>query len=211
MRQAREFAEDVQRVLNTTICTGVRITAKSSTTPGFVVVGQGMNRSSNQTQPFPVHIGSRKPRCWLKLGYELSLDKSGRFLTVFNSFFSVQTGPQEGSALCHFDYEREKPGGYPEAHLQVNGVSPALEAWPGKTNTRELGRLHFPVGGRRFRPTIEDVIVFLIVEGLAEPRDGWQTVLDTRRQDWERIQLKAAMRSDPPASMDLLPEFASAA
>lgn len=211
MRQAREFAEDVQRVLNTTICTGIRITAKPSTTPGFVVVGQGMNRSSNQTKPFPVHIGSRKPRCWLHLGYELSLDKSGRFLTVFNSFFSVQTGSQEASALCHFDYERDKPGGYPEAHLQVNGVSPALAAWPGKTTTRELGRLHFPVGGRRFRPTIEDVIDFLIVEGLAEPRDGWQAIVEGRRRDWERIQLKAAMRGDPTASMDLLRELAAAA
>jgi hypothetical protein len=210
-RQAREFAEDIQRILNTTICTGVRIAARPSTTPGYAVVGYGISRSSDETLPFPVHIGSRKPRCWLHLGYELSLDKTGRFLTVFSSFFSVQTGPQEASCLCHFDYERDKPGGYPEAHLQVNGVSPALASWPGKTNTRELGRLHFPVGGRRFRPTVEDVIEFLIVEGLAEPREGWRTALDARRRDWERIQLRAAMRSDPESSAELLGEFGEAA
>jgi hypothetical protein len=40
--------------------------------------------------------------------------------------------------------------GYPEAHLQVYGKSPALQEWGGWDGTGELRRLHFPVGGRRF-------------------------------------------------------------
>jgi hypothetical protein len=55
------------------------------------------------------------------------------------------------------------------------------------------------------------VIEFLIVEGLAEPREGWRTALDARRRDWERIQLRAAMRSDPESSAELLGEFGEAA
>jgi hypothetical protein len=30
------------------------------------------------------------------------------------------------------------------------------------------------VGGRRYRPALEDVIEFLIVENLARPRAGWK-------------------------------------
>jgi hypothetical protein len=70
--------------------------------------------------------------------------------------------------VCHFDYERDKAGGYPEAHLQVPGQSGALAAMTSGPDKRSLDRLHFPVGGRRFRPILEDVIEFLIVEQLAQ-------------------------------------------
>jgi hypothetical protein len=81
----------------------------------------------------------------------------------------------------------------------------------GKPNTRELSRLHLPVGGRRFRPTLEDVIEFLVIEKLAEPRAGWRDVLDQRRREWERIQLKAAIRADLSAASEVLREYPTAA
>jgi hypothetical protein len=104
-----------------------------------------------------------------------------------------------------------KTGGYPEAHLQVNGASKPLAEWSGTPNTRELSRLHLPVGGRRFRPALEDVIEFLITEKLAEPRAGWREVLDQRRREWERIQLKAAVRNDLLAASEVLREHRVAA
>jgi hypothetical protein len=136
----------------------------------------------------------------------LSLEETGRFLQVISSAFSVYAGPDGKSCLCHFDYERDKARGYPEAHLQVIGKSDALATWPGQPNTRELGRLHLPVGGRRYRPPIEDVVEFLVVEKLAEPRPEWREVLDRQRREWERIQLKAAIRRDPQAALEVLRE-----
>ena len=70
--------------------------------------------------------------------------------------------------LVPFDYERGKSG-YPEAHLQVYGESAALAAWKGTPKSRQLARLHFPVRGRRYRPTLEDVVEFLIAKELAVP------------------------------------------
>lgn len=204
LRQAREFANGIGRVLNRTVCTGVKITAMSGR-PGCALVGQDLAKNSPDTKAFPVRIGNRKPRCWLKLGYELSLDQSARFLVVMSSIFCVLAGPDDSSCLCHFDYVRENPSGYPEAHVQVNGVSEHLDL-PGEPNTRELGRLHLPVGGRRFRPTLEDVIEFLVVEKLAEPREGWRDVLDEQRCEWEQIQLKAAIRKDPQVAVAVLSE-----
>jgi hypothetical protein len=75
----------------------------------------------------------------------------------------------------------------------------------------ELSRLHLPVGGRRYRPTLEDVIEFLVTEKLAEPRDGWRAVVDAQRCHWETIQLKAAVRRNPQAAAEVLREYRTAA
>lgn len=41
-RQAREFAESVQNVLNATICTGIRISVASSIDTKSVSISQGL-------------------------------------------------------------------------------------------------------------------------------------------------------------------------
>jgi hypothetical protein len=116
---------------------------------------------------------------------------------VVASYFSIHAADDERSPLCHFDYERSKSG-YPEAHLQVFGESAALTAWEGDPfGRRGLGRLHFPMGGRRYRPILEDVIEFLVAEGLAEARDGWRDVIEAERHEYQQIQLRAAIRRDP--------------
>jgi hypothetical protein len=79
------------------------------------------------------------------------------------------------------------------------------------TPRRELERLHFPTGGRRFRPILEDVIEFLIVEGLADSRDGWKDVLRAHRQAYWRIQSRAAIRRDPQIALDAVRELAAVA
>lgn len=129
---------------------------------------------------------------------ERELDDEAKHLTVFSSYVGVFADLEERLCLRHYDYERGKPDGYPEAHVQVSATSPAFRAAclpTGRDDT--LAKLHFPVGGRRFRPTLEDVIGFLIVEGLADARPGWLEALDEHRKEFHRIQLRAAVRRDP--------------
>lgn len=142
--------------------------------------------------------------CWLDIGYRLRLDDSGEHLTVDASAFSVCAADDDSSCLCRFDYERGKSG-YPEAHPQVYGESAALAVWKGTPKTGRLERLHFPIGGRRYRPTLEDVVEFLIAEELAAPRDEqWPDVLRTEREEFQRIQLRAAIRRDPETVREVL-------
>jgi hypothetical protein len=191
-RLARDFAGRTQRILNTTICRDIRIPAVVYDRD-VVLVGYGLGKSSLRTARFPV----LSRRCWLDIGYRLCLDQEGQYLAVAASAFSVFAADDDGSCLCRFDYERGKQS-YPEAHLQVYGDSSALAIWGGKTRTRQLDRLHFPVGGRRYRPILEDVIELLITEELAIPRDeGWREVLRAERELFQQIQLKAAIRRDP--------------
>lgn len=194
---ASAFAGKITHLLNTTICTGVRIAAVISTDPNVILVGHGLTRSSLVPEPFPVQIGQGKPACWLDVGYRLCLDEEARHLMVMASYFGIHAAGQERTPLCHFDYERGKSG-YPEAHLQVSGESAALAAWEGDLSGRRgLDRLHFPMGGRRYRPILEDVIEFLVTEGLAGARDRWRDVIEAGRREYQQIQLRAAIRRDP--------------
>jgi hypothetical protein len=195
--QAHDFAQRIQYTLNATICKDVRIKAvqrPSGSDPVFTV-GSGLSRT-NLTQPegFPVRIDGKKPRLWINLSYQVHMDSAQRFLTVDKSYVGIFSTEDLKSCLCHFDFERVKEH-YTGAHVQVHGQSPALEALnrPGDEK-RPLEKLHFPVGGKRFRPTLEDIVEFLICERLADGRSGWEQVIEEGRNQFQRTQLKAAMR-----------------
>ena len=74
-----------------------------------------------------------------------------------------------------------------------------LFAWRAK----KLPDFHFPVG-RRYRPSIEDVIEFLIVEGLAPAKDGWQEAMAETREELRLVQLRSVVRRDPEVAAEEL-------
>lgn len=193
-QQAAGFAQTIQRLLNGTVCDGVTIQAYVYQ-PTRVLVGHGLSKQTLEARPFRLSLGRGRPHGWLDVSYRLSLDDEGEYLTVVSSYVGIYASEDPESMLCHVDYERNKHR-YPEAHLQVGGQSAALAAWrlTDGTKDRPLHDLHFPVGGRRYRPALEDVIEFLIAEKLARPRPGWEKVLDVSRGDFRRRQLRAAMR-----------------
>jgi hypothetical protein len=103
------------------------------------------------------------------------------------------------NTLLHYDYERDKPDGYPEAHLQICAESADwASACPKIGPTRALDRLHFPVGGRKYRPTLEDLVEFLVIEKLRAHR-GWEAVIEAGRERFQRH------RYPPPLSAWMRP------
>lgn len=194
---AFDFSQEIQQTLNGTICQDIRIRAVQrpfEAVPVFTV-GSGLSRQ-NLTKPqgFPVRIDKRTPRLWMNLSYQVRLDSAQRYLTVHKSYCGIFSDEDLKTCLCHFDYERDKEQ-YTGAHVQVHGHSAALEALNRTGDEkRPLDKLHFPVGGRRFRPCLEDVIEFLIAERLTDGREGWQRMVDAGRERFQRTQLRAAMR-----------------
>lgn len=197
-RQARVFAQDLQKTLNGTICQYVRIKAVllpfSSHGPMFTL-GSGLSKSNPaRTTVFPLGIDNKKPGAWMNLSYQVRMDDEQQHLTVHESFCGIFADEARQNCLCHFDYQRDKER-YASAHVQVYGRSPALEALNRDSDPkRPLEKLHIPVGGKRFRPSIEDIIEFLIAERLVDGRDGWERVVQEGRDRFQRIQLRAAMR-----------------
>jgi hypothetical protein len=154
--------------------------------------------------PVALSIDRKKPKSWLEAQYRCDLDDRG-FLRVLSSYFAIYA-PDGETPLCHYDYERNKEG-YPAAHVQIEGECAALGALPGPRTAGELAKLHFPVGGRRYRPTMEDMIEFVVTEGFADGRPAWRTVVDEHRERFREIQLRAAVRRLPDVAVEVLREM----
>lgn len=201
---ARQFASSLQRLLNRTICNGATVVARGDANENnLLVVG---TRLDDQLLAHPVGAttSGRKPTAWLDAEYRCLLGEDGS-LSVVTSYCAVYAADGE-TRLCHYDFEREKDR-YATAHLQVSGSSPALDLMPGVRRSQDLHKLHFPVGGRRYRPCLEDIIEFMIAERFAEPRNDWQRVLDAERRVFLTRQLRAAVRGDPQTARAALGEL----
>lgn len=154
----------------------------------------------------PLTIDGKNPKFYLGLTFRLEADEEKQYLMATSSVMLLSLDQNLDSVLFHYDYERDKTHGYPEAHLQVCATSQSWEQAANRLDgsSRMLERLHLPVGPRRFRPTVEDLVEFLIVEKLAVGRDGWDLVIKAGRERFRIKQLRAAIRRDPDTAISLL-------
>lgn len=204
LAEARTFAAEVGGLLNRTITTGVSLSAVLHPS-GNCWVARGITKRSFDLSGIAVRLGRGNPPCYVLVAYVLQLDPEGQHLAVTKSNYGVYLDEALEQVVLHYDYEREPANEYPSAHIQIHGESTTLQELCRRAGvSRDLGRFHFPVGGRRFRPTLEDLIEFLVIEGLAEPREGWQEVVGQHRSVWETRQLCAAVRRNPGAAANQL-------
>jgi hypothetical protein len=210
--QARAFANKIQTLLNKTVADHARVTAAVAG-QSLVAVGTNLLTRELTTSAVPLLSTVKQHRCYLDVQFRLYLENEGHYLTVESSFFGVYSSLDAPDPLFHYDFERGKDG-YTEAHLQVFGENHALTSMMLAVCTRrkkkQLGELHFPVGGRRFRPALEDVLEFLIDEQLVEPKDGWQDELERCRAEFRDIQLRAAIRRYPELAREVLSKLDAA-
>ncbi len=177
-------------------------------TPYGTVVGCGVTKRQFEPQCVPLTLGQRDPSAYLWLAYILQLDAENRYLAVAKSGYALYLDADRDQLVFHYDYEREPAHPYQPAHVQVVGEAAALTALAEQRGQprKQLRDFHFPVGGRRYRPILEDVIEFLVLEDLADARSDWREVIQEARDEWERRQLRAAVRRDPEAALAQLSE-----
>jgi hypothetical protein len=201
--QARRFGDDISDLLNRTIATGARLSAVLSPERGTCVVGRGVTRKNFKPQPIALTLGKKPPRAQLLVAYILQLDEEAEHLTVAKSGYSLYLDDDCEHMLMHYDYDRAPTNRYPDAHFQVNGSSAGFDRLVERAQQppRVLKDFHLPVGGRRFRPTLEDIIEFLVFEELIEAASGWQYAIAEHREEWEDRQLGAAIRRRPQVAV----------
>ena len=211
--QAREFAAEVTDLLNRTVTDGIRLKSVIANRRATTVhVGYGISPKDLAAKPVPLGI-RRPPACPLLVAYILGLDPEQAHLAVAKSQYGLYLDSDRQKMLVHWDYTRDPENDYPVAHVQVNGDCEHFDTLTEKARNagrispmRPLRDFHFPVGGRRFRPALEDVVEFLVVEGLAEMRNDWETVVKEHRDRWEEHQLRAAVRRFPEIALQQLRE-----
>lgn len=152
---ARGFSDELSDLLNGTVCHGIRLRSVASPpskdSPARANVEYKIGASDIEpTVGIPITLGRKAATGYLELSFRLSADEFDRYLMVTSSVMAYHADADLSQLLLHYDYERDKGGGYPEAHLQVCGDSPgwaaicARQGWP----KRPFRKLHLPVGGR---------------------------------------------------------------
>lgn len=184
-------------LLNRTVASGVHINALIHAQAGVCRVGQGLSKHNLDVTPIPLTIGAKGASVYLIASHRLMWDPEKQFLAADASAFRIYADASALDPLLRFEYVRDNAP-HPEAHVHVHAE------WTSKVplyGVRPPRKLHLPVGGRRFRPSLEDVIEFLIDEGFAEGKIGWQTAVADHREEWMEIQLKAAVRRNPEIAL----------
>ncbi len=168
--------------------------------------GQGIIRPADGTAGEPGRMATTTAGIDLRFFYRYDLDPDGDYLRVQGSSIGLSLTPN-GRCLLRIEYDRGKGPDRPDAHVHVDadgalwGTALTLSGQP----LRSLHTVHIPAGGRRFRPTMEDFVEFLLAEKFVEPtRRDWRIVLRTKRQEWEERQAKAAARRHAPAVAEAL-------
>lgn len=152
---------------------------------------------------------SGKPIGRLAVEYRCTLSEGSRFLAVRRSTFKVYVG----NPVFALDYDHSARADSPAAHWNVYAnrkdvtdfLRRAGAQRRGRANRRSardrasgvVGVMHFPVGGHRFRPCLEDVLDMVWAEVGIDVRPTAAAAIAEGRRAWRRYQLKAAVSDDP--------------
>lgn len=189
VREANAFADEIADLLSRTVTEDPPIRALARA--NRVVVAPLDGDGNKVDIPLTV-VGEN--RLDLRIEYRCTWDFAGRYLAIDKSEFALKV-PHLREALIRFDYVRDHS--WAPAHVQVHAESSALgwlHSFTGTTKPPKVQELHLPVGGRRLRPSLEDVIEFAIRDLAVTAKAGAADRIAEGRRRWRRLQVKALIR-----------------
>lgn len=193
----RQFAGELQTLVRQTL--GTSRAVRSFRYLDRVVVRPG------STTPVPITLSRNgRPVAKLMFDFAIELDSHRTHPAVVKSQIKLMSSATNRPV---FRYEFVKDAyKAPAAHWQIHGQSTELGRVMGESKgiKPDLGDLHLPVGGSRFRPSIEDVIEFLITELGFDHKSNWRKAVERGREEWRSTQLAAAVRDAPATAAEAL-------
>jgi hypothetical protein len=134
----------------------------------------------------PLFVGGQR-LATLTASVSCRLDSVNRYLAVEQSRHSVRADVDR-TPIMRYEYHRDMDTA-PNAHLHVHAHRGALShllSRSGHDTPHDMSALHFPLGGSRFRPCLEDLVQFLIQECGFDSLPGWLTHVEAGRERWRR-------------------------
>lgn len=209
LNRAREFAFELSTVLGAFIGESVGLTL--SIKDGAVFV-----RKSRI--PVKLTYGAKLA---IEVMYRFELDVNGQFLKVAKSQVAVFQGTKTtGEPLFRYEYIHEQKNTLPCSHIHVHAhrdyftrlmtlmyaTRSKKRDWEKVTDGQatNLSAIHFPTGGHRFRPALEDVLQLIASEFGFEPSADWQSVVEESRVRWRKRQTASAVRDCPSEAVKAL-------
>jgi hypothetical protein len=152
-------------------------------------------------------------------------DHRETYLAVHSSTWAV-LAHGVGEPLLRYEFESvPRLRTVPSAHLQIHAhrdeiLYQLVRAEKGKPQSRSrrvtgeargavprLSNLHLPLGGPRMRPCLEDLYTFLITEFSVDAKTGNLDLLEQKRAEWRRLQIRTAVRDAPGEAARVLGEL----
>ena len=204
---AADFAQEVQDTV-------------ASVLPGdfqFVSIAHGgryVVRPAGDTsakQHIPLHIGD-EILATLAVPIYLGEDSSGTYLKAWQSKIAVHS-TLDRTPLVRQEFDAMMSESAPMAHWHVHADRGALSHLLGRAHAvrpdtvkkpHDMSSLHFPVGGERFRPCLEDVLEFLVQECGVDHLHGWKAAVIAGRETWRRRQFRSSVRDLQSEAADVL-------
>lgn len=213
--EAEAFAAELTRLLHD-VFAGVL-----DDPPSFVAVAAPERSNSEQRVSVSLRDSVEVPLMidgehWLNLvaEYQCHWDHVKSFLAVRSASISVAPA-RKGAPLFRYEFIADmNDGDIPCAHLHVHAhrdefLIALLRGEKGRPKARtkqalnpaatnpQLSDVHFPLGGPRMRPSLEDVIQMLMAEFAIQVSAGAKEALDESRAEWRRKQIGSAVRDAP--------------
>lgn len=156
----------------------------------------------------------------LSYSYQCTCGNARGLLQVERSSVKLRAGSSQ-SPFVSYDYVRDARSNTPAAHINVyasnDPVTQAMLACGAKRQGRNrrkefvdrgvfptFSSLHFPVGGDRMRPGLEDVLQMAVTEFGIDVLDGWKAAIEETRKRYRAEQLRALVREFPDIAFDTL-------
>ncbi len=196
--KAAEFARELGETLAATLPHAPSVDVQAVEGKNTFIVQPASPNGSAARVPLFVN---RERLAELSIVLYLELDRTGAFLKNLRTDCAAYS-VLDRQPLFRMDYRSDMQSA-PVAHWQFHAERGALthllsmaQAHRPKsvTSPHVLSRLHFPVGGERFRPCIEDLIQFVIEECGVDFVPGWEGAVEAGRERWRRIQLRTVVR-----------------
>lgn len=212
--KAEVFARDLADTLSSFLGRNVRFSATQAGTR-FVIAPLPTDDLALAVAP-SAHLS-------LNITYRCELDSRHAYLKVVHSSVGVHPGPRpKGDPLFPYENDASRDR-QPVSHLHVHAhrdhfarlmtvaaIESGAKRLPAPDKELEVARLstlHFPLGGHRFRPSLEDVLEMISAEFGVQPAVGWDEKLRFKRIEWRRQQTGSAVRDCPSEAVRVLREL----
>ncbi|WP_448720995.1 hypothetical protein [Microbacterium natoriense] len=156
----------------------------------------------------PLYIRGKHVADW-KLTMSVNFDSSGDYLKVMRSGFTLLARADK-LPLVRYEFD-DNMHTAPIAHWQFHAERGAFSHLLGfalaagkPVKPHSLSSLHFPVGGARMRPGVDDLLEFLVKECAFDSVGGWKGAIHESRARYRAIQARTIARDMQDEVADVL-------
>lgn len=200
------FAQEIQDLLDATLQYSSDATEEERRIKVLPRNSRYVVRSGTSDKLAGVPLYSNGKRvATLEVEFHCDYDSSMTFVAVRKSKVQLSSLKKE-DPLFRLDYQHGCDS-VPDAHWNIHAERGALSALLDRTNPKHSGKLskvHFSVGGSRYRPCLEDVLDMLLREFRIDQLPNAGVAIVEGRERWRSTQIKVLVRDAPEIAASTL-------